>query len=104
MRLLNLIKKSLPDITAGLYCMGETEFTMAIEIKDGTTSITGEHINVYRLMVIRQGLKAEALGMRLSRRAPSCLSIVKREFGMKGNLASVTVQFEALLRSNGIIA
>lgn len=82
--------------------MGETEFTMAIEIKNGITSITGEHIGVLRLLTIRQGLKAEALGMRLTRKAPSCLSIVKREFGLKGNSANVLLQFEDLLRSNGI--
>ena len=84
--------------------MGETEFTMAIEIKYGITSITDEHIGAFRLLTIRRGLKAEAMGMRLTRKAPSCLSIVKREFGMKGNLASVTVQFDDLLRANGIIA
>ena len=103
MRLKNVIKKSLRDIAGGLYCMGETEFTMAIESKDGTTKITGEHIGFYRLLTIRQGLKAEARGMRLTRNAPTCLSVVKREFGLKGNLASVTVQFDDLLRANGII-
>jgi hypothetical protein len=84
--------------------MGDKEFTMAIESKDGTTAITGEHIGAFRLLTIRQGLKAEARGMRLTRNAPSCLSIVKKEFGLKGNLASVTVQFDDLLRANGIIA
>ena len=76
---------------------------MAIESDDSGTKITGEHIGAFRLLTIRQGLKAEARGMRLTRKAPSCLSIVKREFGLKGNLASVTAQFDDLLRANGII-
>ena len=77
---------------------------MAIEINEGgSITITGDSINVYRLLTIRAGLKAEAMGMRLTRKAPSCLSIVKREFGFKGNLQKVTVQYEAMLRANNII-
>ena len=77
---------------------------MAIEINEGgSITITGDSINVYRLLTIRQGLKAEAMGMRLTSRAPSCLSIVKREFGFKGNLQKVTAQYEAMLRAANII-
>lgn len=77
---------------------------MAIEINEGgSITITGDSINVYRLLTIRQGLKAEAMGMRLTPRAPSCLSIVKKEFGFKGNLQMVTAQYEAMLRAANII-
>ena len=77
---------------------------MAIEINEGgSITITGDSINVDRLLTIRAGLKAEAMGMRLTRKAPSCLSIVKREFGFKGNLQKVTAQYEAMLRANNII-
>lgn len=77
---------------------------MAIEINEGgSITITGEHIDIYRLLTIRQGLKAEAMGMRLTSRAPSCLSIVKKEFGFKGNLQKVTAQYEAMLRAANII-
>jgi len=77
---------------------------MAIEINEGgSITITGEHIDVYRLLTIRAGLKAEAVGMRLTSKAPSCLSIVKREFGFKGNLQKVTAQYEAMLRAANII-
>ena len=77
---------------------------MAIEINEGgSITITGDSINVYRLLTIRQGLKAEAMGMRLTSRAPSCLSIVKKEFGFKGNLQKVTAQYEAMLRAANII-
>ena len=77
---------------------------MAISINEsGSIMLTGDDINIYRLLTIRAGLKAEAKGMRLTSRAPSCLSIVKREFGFKGNLAKVTAQYEAMLREHGII-
>jgi len=77
---------------------------MAIEkTETGAIIITGESINVYRLLTIRMGLKAEANGMRLTSRAPSCLSIVKKEFGFKGNRQKITEQFEAMLRANNII-
>lgn len=76
---------------------------MAIESDNSGTILTGEHINIFRLLTIRQGLKAEARGMRLTRNAPTCLSIAKKEFCLKGNLASVTLQFDDLLRANGII-
>ena len=77
---------------------------MAITINEsGSIMLTGDDINVYRLLTIRAGLKAEAFGMRLTSKAPSCLSIVKREFGFKGNLQKVTAQYEAMLRASGII-
>jgi len=42
-------------------------------------------------------------GMRLTAKAPSCFSIAKREFGLKGNKAKVLEQMERILhqaRSN----
>ena len=41
---------------------------------------TPTQIDAFRLLTIRQGLKAEMVGMRLTRKAPSCLSIVKKGF------------------------
>lgn len=77
---------------------------MAIEkTESGAIIFTGESVDVYRLLTIRMGLKAEAIGMRLTSKAPSCLSIVKKEFGFRGNRASVTAQFEELLKANGIV-
>lgn len=43
---------------------------MAIETNAGGTLITGEHIDVYRTLMIRRGLKLEIeTGMKLSRGA-----------------------------------
>ena len=42
--------------------------------------------------------------MRLTRKAPSCLSIVKKEFGIKARTAADALPiFEARLREMGIL-
>jgi hypothetical protein len=65
---------------------------------------TPAQIDAFRLLTIRQGLKAEMVGMRLTRKAPSCLSIVKREFGIKARTAADALPlFEAQLREMGIL-
>jgi hypothetical protein len=76
---------------------------MAIEkTETGAVIFTGKDVDTYRLLTIRMGLKAEAFGMRLTAKAPSCLSIVKKEFGFKGNREKVTAQFEAYMASIGL--
>ena len=72
---------------------------------DNTIALTTpEQINAYRLLTIRQGLKAEMVGMRLTAKAPSCLSIVKREFGIKAKTAADALPlFEARLREMGVL-
>lgn len=62
---------------------------------------TPESINAFRLLTLRGALKLEVLGMK--RRGPSALSIVKREFGFKGNAKSVSEQFAAFLRGQKIL-
>ena len=65
---------------------------------------TPDQINAYRLLTIRQGLKAEMVEMRLTAKAPSCLSIVKREFGIKAKTAADALPlFEARLREMGVL-
>jgi hypothetical protein len=65
---------------------------------------TPSQIQAFRLLTIRQGLKAEIVGMRLTRRAPSCLSIVKKEFGIKAKTAKDALPlFEAYLQTLGIL-
>ena len=62
---------------------------------------TPESINAFRLLALRGALKLEVLGMK--RRGPSALSIVKREFGFKGNAKSVSEQFATYLREQKIL-
>lgn len=64
---------------------------------------TPEQINAYRLLTIRQGLKLQAKGIRMSNKIPQASTIVKREFGFRGNLESVTKQFDDYLIANGIL-
>ena len=55
---------------------------------------TPEEIHAYRMKVLLLGLRAEVKGMRLTSKAPSCYSQIKKEFGFKGNKEKVLDQFE----------
>jgi len=48
------------------------------------TMITGKQIPIYRLMVLLKGIELEGKGIKVSK-GRSCLAIVKKEFGWKGN-------------------
>lgn len=78
---------------------------MAVEkTETGAVIFTGADIDVYRLLTIRMGLKAERMGMRLTSKAPSCRSIVKREFGIKDrDINTVITKFDAILLGLGVI-
>lgn len=65
---------------------------------------TPAQINAFRLLTIRQGLKAESHGFRLTAKGPTCLSIVRREFGIKARTAKDALPlFEAHLVSIGVL-
>ena len=53
-------------------------------------------IAIYRLMVLRSGLKLEIKGMKV-KGGKSCYSIVRQEFGLKGDRASVLEQLDAII-------
>ena len=56
-----------------------------------------ENMLEFRLMVLHSALKLEARhGMRMSR-GPSAYSLVKKEYGFKGNKQRVLEQFEEWL-------
>ena len=56
-------------------------------------------INHFRYVVLRAALKLEIAGMKRSR-SPSAYSIIKREFGLRGNRQSVLDQFSTLYAYN----
>lgn len=56
--------------------------------------ITGDKIPLFRMATLRTGLKLECLGMK--KRGESCFSIIKREFGLKGNKNKVLEEFSAI--------
>ena len=55
-----------------------------------------ENINNYRLIVLKQGLKLEMLGMRASR-GKSCYSMIKEEFKLIVNKKNVYNQYVEIL-------
>ena len=61
------------------------------------TVITGkENIDRYRLIVLKHGLKLEMLGMQ--KRRPSCYSVIKEEFDLKGSKQKVYDKFCELIK------
>lgn len=61
---------------------------MSVEVTEHGTIIDGDSIAIARLMTLRAGVKLEARGIRVSK-GRSCMAIVKKEFGLKGNRAKV---------------
>lgn len=57
----------------------------------GTIAIDGPHgVNLYRLLMIKSGMELETrTKMRLTRKAPSCFTIAKREHNLRGNKLKV---------------
>jgi hypothetical protein len=66
--------------------------------QDGTVEayVGPKAVNFFRMRMIAMGLRTEATGMKLSR-GISCYKIAKTEYGLKGNLAKVTTQFDQIL-------
>lgn len=53
-------------------------------------------IQAYRMLTLLKGLQLECKGLRMSGR--SCYAIIKKEFNLKGNRASVLAQFTELTK------
>ena len=59
---------------------------------------TPQQIELFRIARTQSALKMEIFGMK--RRGQSAYSIIKQEFGLKGNKQSVLEQFEKLIGGN----
>jgi hypothetical protein len=57
---------------------------------------TPEKIDMFRFLSLRSALKLECLGM--GRRGQSAYSIIKQEYGFKGNKKSVLQQMEQIIK------
>jgi hypothetical protein len=67
-------------------------------------TLTGEQIDSFRSRMILNGLYMEVKhNMRLTAKAPTCYSLAKKEFGLKGNKAKVYNQLAQLLTEQGIV-
>ena len=74
--------------------------TDRIEHSSAGTMFSGPSaVNIFRMEMILRGLKFEQKfpGARLTRKAPKCSTIVRREYGLKGNHAKLIAQFEPLV-------
>ena len=58
------------------------------------TAITGDNIDLFRMSVLEKALKLELLGMK--GRGRSAYSVIKSEYGLKGNRQTVYDQFRQL--------
>jgi stress response protein YsnF len=64
-------------------------------IMEGTDAV-----EVYRIATIITGMKLEMnTGMRLTRKAPSCFTIARKQYGMKGNKESLLRQMQERLQA-----
>lgn len=62
------------------------------------TVLTGQQISKFRLITLARGIQHETNGMRMTR-GRSCLAIIKKEFGWKGNRASILERLNAHIDS-----
>lgn len=69
----------------------------AIENHAGGTSLTGEGIELFRLLQIRSGFRLEDAGMRLSGKLPKMSTILRRQYGLKGNRDSLRKQLDQMI-------
>lgn len=67
-------------------------------------TLTGEQIDTYRAQMILNGLYMEVKhNMRLTAKAPTCYSLAKKEYGLKGNKTKVYNQLAQLFIEHGIV-
>jgi glucose-6-phosphate dehydrogenase assembly protein OpcA len=72
---------------------------MPVEVSSSGVIFTGEDgVNLYRMATIIMGMKAEMRGMRLTSKAkaPSCFTIARREFGLRGSKEKIFADMTAL--------
>ena len=62
-------------------------------------------MGLVRLAMIRSGIKLEVRipGMRLTRKAPKCSTILRQEFGLRGKPAALLDAFEIALATAGVL-
>ena len=55
------------------------------------------HIELYRMMVQRQALKLQMKGIKT--RGRSAYSLIKEQYGLKGNIAKVYAEFTTMIET-----
>ena len=69
----------------------------AIDNHAGGTTLTGEGIELMRLLQIKSGFRFEDMGMRLSGKLPKMSTILRRQYGLKGNRDSLRKQLDQMI-------
>jgi hypothetical protein len=64
-----------------------------IRMTDGSERRMEPGVWNMRLTMIKSGLEMEMDGMRLTRKAPSCYTIIREEFGITGNKVKAYKEF-----------
>lgn len=73
-------------------------------MSNGTMISDKDNIKNLRVLTMLSGLRLEVkTGMRLTSKAPTCYTLVKREYNLKGNKKKVLEQFESILLEKGLI-
>lgn len=67
---------------------------------DGGVTVTGNGIQIYRMLALRSALRLEAHGFKLKGRH-SVMKQVKREFGFTGSRDSIVKQYDEFLKNHG---
>lgn len=75
---------------------------MAIENNNGSIIVTGEHIQVYRLLALYHALRLESKGMKMSR-GLSVLATIKGITGLTGTRVTMVPKYEAWLKERNIL-
>ena len=76
-----------------------TAGTLTVDNHDGTLIVVGsDNVDRARVLVLRAALRLEVIG--LGRRGRSVYSIVKQEFGFKGNKQKVLDQLNDWIEKN----
>jgi hypothetical protein len=61
-----------------------------------------ENINKVRMLTLLGGLRMEIKGMRMTAKGRTCYSIIKSDYGLKGNKHKVCEQFRDICASVGL--
>ena len=73
---------------------------MTAQLTEGWIARGEENTKKVRIFYLRHGLKIETKGLRLTSKGRTCYSMIKREFGFKGNKEKVLKQLEEWIALN----
>lgn len=64
--------------------------------ESGATVVTGRHIQLFRLITMKQALILESRGLRMSRGAAAS-TVVRKQLGLRGNREKLLEQLQAMI-------